>query len=74
MLRKVINYLKKEKIKPKRKWQEWSIGIYAGKTHYDVQPHGQASNPVLSRKDVTDVPAAFVSGMEPPVIVIGIPG
>ncbi len=61
MFRKVINYFKKNKRKQKRRWQEWSIGIYDGKTHYDVKPHRQVSNPVLSRKDVTDVSAAFVA-------------
>jgi hypothetical protein len=38
----------------------WSIGIYAGASPLRLTPAG-ASNPVLSARDVTDVPARFVA-------------
>lgn len=41
--------------------QEWSIGIYSGATPLDLVPARRAANPVLSRWDVTDVPALFVA-------------
>jgi hypothetical protein len=37
----------------------WSIGIYAGKSPFELSP--AARNPVLSAGDVTDVPARFVA-------------
>ncbi len=43
-----------------RGMSEWSIGIYAGTSPLDLLPHGR-SNPVLTARDVTDVPAAFVA-------------
>ncbi len=39
----------------------WSIGIYSGRSPFDLQPAANAKNPVLSAKDVTDVPAEFVA-------------
>lgn len=39
----------------------WSIGMYAGDSPFDVAPLPNASNPVLTAKDVTDVPARFVA-------------
>ncbi len=38
----------------------WSIGIYSGKSPFDLNPF-PACNPVLTRDDVHDVPAAFVA-------------
>jgi hypothetical protein len=40
---------------------EWSIGIYLGKSHVDLAPPETISNPVLTAKDITDVPADFVA-------------
>ena len=40
---------------------EWSIAIYRGCNPFAFAPHTFASNPVLSRTDVTDVPARFVA-------------
>ena len=40
---------------------EWSIGIYGGDSPFNLSPARDASNPVLSRDDVSDVPAAFVA-------------
>lgn len=39
----------------------WSIGIYSGTSPFDVAPAPNAINPVLTAKDVTDVPARFVA-------------
>jgi len=40
---------------------EWSIGIYIGKSPFDFVSSKNISNPVLTAKDVTDVPAEFVA-------------
>jgi hypothetical protein len=40
---------------------EWSIGILEGETPTTVGAVGSVANPVLTRADVTDVPAAFVA-------------
>lgn len=40
---------------------EWSIGIYLGKSHVDLDSPETISNPVLTAKDITDVPADFVA-------------
>jgi hypothetical protein len=40
---------------------EWSIGIYVGRSPWDFTSPTQVDNPVLTRQDVTDVPAAFVA-------------
>jgi hypothetical protein len=39
----------------------WSIGIYTGKTPFDLSSPANLRNPVLSASDVTDVPAKFVA-------------
>jgi hypothetical protein len=39
----------------------WSIGIYTGSSPYDLSPSAEIPNPVLTRADVTDIPAAFVA-------------
>src|SRR5690348_4223243 len=39
----------------------WSIGIYAGKSPLDLAPAPGVRNPVLSARDVTDIPARFVA-------------
>jgi hypothetical protein len=39
----------------------WTIGIYTGDSPLRLRPPAGISNPVLSRRDVTDVPAAFVA-------------
>lgn len=41
--------------------KEWSIGIYAGDSPLRLSPAAGARNPVLTRRDVTDVPALFVA-------------
>jgi hypothetical protein len=43
------------------KGQTFSIGIYAGDSPLDLRDPDDVSNPVLTRDDVTDVPAAFVA-------------
>src|ERR1700757_5102498 len=40
--------------------QVWSIGIYSGRSPFDLAPR-QSKNPVLTRKSVLDVAAAFVA-------------
>jgi hypothetical protein len=39
----------------------WAIGIYAGESPLQLRPAPGARNPVLTRSDVTDVPAVFVA-------------
>ena len=39
----------------------WSISIYAGANPRHLEPAADTSTPVLSRADVTDVPASFVA-------------
>ena len=39
----------------------WSIGIYAGPSPYSLQPAPGIVNPVLTREDVSDVPAILVA-------------
>ncbi|MCK4323273.1 MAG: hypothetical protein KAW89_01990, partial [Armatimonadetes bacterium] len=39
----------------------WSVGIYTGTSPFGLRPSDQVQQPVLSRADVTDVPAAFVA-------------
>jgi hypothetical protein len=39
----------------------FSIGIYAGDTPFDLRPAPGVRNPVLTHRDVTDIPAAFVA-------------
>jgi hypothetical protein len=39
----------------------WTIGIYAGTSPFHLLPPADLSNPVLSRRNVSDVPAAFVA-------------
>jgi len=39
----------------------WSIGIYAGKSPFHLLPPAGVSNPVLSHRNVSDVPARFVA-------------
>jgi hypothetical protein len=43
-----------------RRWDVWSIGIFRGPTPVDLRPM-PTINPVLTRDDVTDVPAVFVA-------------
>lgn len=41
--------------------QNWSIGIIEGSSPFTMKSPGHIKNPVLSAKDVTDVPAKFVA-------------
>ncbi len=43
------------------KWQQWSIGIFLGESPLRLAPAQEVTNPIISRKDITDVPAAFVA-------------
>ena len=47
--------------RPVSKEAVWSIGIYTGRTPFDLNASKNIKNPVLSAKDVTDVPAKFVA-------------
>jgi hypothetical protein len=40
---------------------EWSIGIYSGNTPYNLSYPENVINPVLTARDVTDIPATFVA-------------
>ena len=44
-----------------RPYPAWSIGIYTGASLQTLAPHPGARNPVLTRHEVTDIPAAFVA-------------
>jgi hypothetical protein len=44
-----------------KKWEEWSIGIYIGATPFHFTSPDNVDNPVLTREDVSDVPASFVA-------------
>jgi len=44
-----------------RKLGEWSIGIYTGQSPFHFYSPPDVSNPVLTAKDVRDVPALFVA-------------
>ncbi|MFN6945463.1 MAG: hypothetical protein ACK4ND_10985 [Cytophagaceae bacterium] len=39
----------------------WSIGIYTGPSPFDLTPPNNFENPVLTARDVKDVPAEFVA-------------
>lgn len=40
---------------------EYSIGIYTGKSPFDLLPCPEVNNPVLTARDVTDISAGFVA-------------
>lgn len=40
---------------------EFAIGIYTGDSPFELGPHPEAANPVLTRKSVSDLPAGFVA-------------
>lgn len=42
------------------KTMAWSIGIYTGESPFNISP-GNISNPILTAKDITDVPAITVA-------------
>lgn len=44
-----------------RRSSNWSIGIYTGTSPFSLFPPENIKNPVLTAKDVTDVPADFVA-------------
>jgi hypothetical protein len=44
-----------------RAYPGWSIGIYAGPSLQALASHPDAHNPVLTRHDVTDIPAGFLA-------------
>ena len=46
---------------PVTKEAVWSIGIYTGKTPFDLNASEIIKNPVLTAKDITDVSAKFVA-------------
>ena len=45
----------------KNKYDVWSIGIYTGRTPFDLAPAEETHNPVLTRDCVSDVKAVFVA-------------
>lgn len=44
-----------------RRKSDWSIGIYIGESPFDFVSPKNCQNPVLTAKDVTDVPANFIA-------------
>jgi len=47
--------------KPPSKDLIWSIGIYGGKSPFDLHPLPDVSNPILTCQDVSSIPAKFVA-------------
>ena len=47
--------------KPRRRRQVWSIGIYVGESPLNLVSPRETVNPVLTREEVSDAPAAFVA-------------
>jgi hypothetical protein len=41
--------------------ENWSIGIYSGRTPFDLKSDPNGGNPVLEAKDITDVAAEFLA-------------
>jgi hypothetical protein len=39
----------------------FSIGIYSGTSPFELAPHPEVRNPVLTHRDVSDIPATFVA-------------
>jgi hypothetical protein len=42
-------------------WREWGIGIYQGSTPFSLAPAPNVENPVLTRRNVSDMSARFVA-------------
>ena len=40
---------------------EYAIGVYSGDSPFSLAPHPEISNPVLTFRDVSDIPADFVA-------------
>ncbi|MCB8985997.1 MAG: hypothetical protein H6659_19365 [Ardenticatenaceae bacterium] len=40
---------------------QWSLGLYAGKSPFDLKPIDSVGNPIITADDVTDVKAGFVA-------------
>jgi hypothetical protein len=40
---------------------EWAIAIYVGDSPFHLKPRVNCGSPVITRRDVTDIPAAFVA-------------
>jgi hypothetical protein len=47
--------------KPPRRLAEWSIGMYAGSSPFDLAPLGGVCNPILTCRDISDVSAEVVA-------------
>jgi hemin uptake protein HemP len=45
----------------RRNSEIWSIGLYAGPDPVTLAPHPDIANPILTAKEVTDIPARFVA-------------
>lgn len=59
VIKKVLSLNKAPK--PSLRQREWSIGIYLGESPFHFESPKTVSNPVLTRKNVSDVEAAFVA-------------
>jgi hypothetical protein len=56
-----MNLVKESVKKVVKRQYNWSIGIYLGESLFNFASPENISNPVLTAKDVTDVPAEFVA-------------
>ena len=52
---------KRPALPPPKRIPIWSIGIYAGRTPFDLKPVEGVENPVICAKDVSDIQADFVA-------------
>ncbi len=48
-------------VRAEEDYRRWSIGIFSGRSPLKLHPAMSNANPVLTRDDVTDVPAVFVA-------------
>jgi len=62
-VKQVINRMlgRRRPVSQRAKRQIWSIGIYVGKSPFELGPAHQVNHPVLTRDSVTDVRASFVA-------------
>ncbi|MDJ0647684.1 MAG: hypothetical protein QNJ60_03170 [Xenococcaceae cyanobacterium MO_188.B19] len=56
-----MNFAKRIAKKFIRRKENWSIGIYEGSSLFDFNSPKNLRNPVLTARDVTDIPADFVA-------------
>lgn len=61
ILRRIFGARPAPKPEPPTNKHLWTIGIYAGASPFALRPPAAFQNPVITRDQVTDIPAAFVA-------------